>query len=175
MCVNFRQSLLTQAIVWLCVLVTAAPAAEDQPLNLRLRYQTETSPESGRYHRLTRDEVWQPRETAIIVCDMWDSHHCRRAVLREAEFAPRLNELLKVARERGVTIIHAPSDCMEFYKDHPGRLRALETPRSNNLPADIGQWCKQIPAEERGVYPVDQSAGGEDDDPEEHAAWKEEA
>ncbi len=45
------------------------------------------------------------------------------------------------------------------------------TPKSAELPAQISEWCRQIPAEERGVYPVDQSAGGEDDDPVEHAAW----
>lgn len=153
-----------------CVSAADAPAA----LALTLRYQAETSPDSGRYHTLTRDESWNPHETALIVCDMWDSHHCRRAVLRETEFAPRLNELVQAARECGVTIIHAPSDCMAFYAEHPARRRAMETPHAAEFPAEIGQWCKQIPAEEKGVYPVDQSAGGEDDDPEEHAAWAKE-
>jgi nicotinamidase-related amidase/type 1 glutamine amidotransferase len=147
------------------------PAADPAPLALQLRYQTESSPGSGCYHTLTRSEEWQPRQTAIIVCDMWDLHHCKNAVLRETEFAPRLNQVLQRARAQGVTIIHAPSDCMDFYADHPARRRAVETPKSASLPAEIGQWCRQIPAEERGVYPVDQSQGGEDDDPAEHAAW----
>src|SRR6476469_2761626 len=56
-------------------------------------------------------ETWQPGQTAIIVCDMWDSHHCLNAVRRETEMAPRLNEVLKTARQKGVLIVHAPSSC----------------------------------------------------------------
>src|SRR6188474_400899 len=56
-------------------------------------------------------ESWQPGQTAIIVCDMWDSHHCLNAVRRAAEMAPRMNEVLKAARNQGALIIHAPSGC----------------------------------------------------------------
>ena len=38
-------------------------------------------------------------------------------------------------------------------------------------PADIRSWCSRIPAEERAAYPLDQSDGGDDDDPREHAQW----
>jgi hypothetical protein len=60
---------------------------------------------------------------------------------------------------------------MDAYEGHPARLRALRTPRSKSLPKDIGSWCRRIPAEEKGKYPIDQSDGGEDDDPAEHRAW----
>ncbi len=60
---------------------------------------------------------------------------------------------------------------MDAYKDHPARLAALKTPRSKSLPKDIAAWCNRIPAEEKGIYPIDQSDGGEDDDPAEHRAW----
>ncbi len=142
-------------------------------LHLNLRYQKETGEKTGRYHRLHRKEKWQANETAIIVCDMWDLHHCYNAVQREGEFAPRLNELLKKARQQGVTIIHSPSSCMLFYKNHAARKRAMTTPKATNLPKEIGAWCYQIPAEERGTYPIDQSDGGEDDDLEEHQKWAE--
>src|SRR5262245_650946 len=69
-------------------------------------------------------ETWKPSQTAIIVCDMWDSHHCLNAVRRCVEVAPRMNEVLKKAREQGVLIIHAPSSCMDAYKHHPGRRLA---------------------------------------------------
>ncbi len=154
-----------------CLLVVSSGAAADATLQLQLRYRQETAPGSGRHHTLTRVESWDPRRTAVIVCDMWDSHHSRNAVLRATEFAPRLNALLQALRAQGVTIIHAPSDCMESYAEHPARRRAVETPRAAQLPPQIGEWCRQIPAEEQGVYPIDQSAGGEDDDPEEHARW----
>lgn len=143
-------------------------------LEVTLRYQQETSQDSGRYHRLTRQETWKPAETAIIVCDVWDLHHCQNAVLRAQEFAPRLDRVLAKAREQGVTIIHAPSGCMEHYTQHPARRRAQLVAPSPTLPDDITKWCYQIPAEEKGVYPVDQSDGGEDDEPEQHARWAEE-
>jgi len=144
-------------------------SAED--LKLDLRYQQETSKDSGRYHRLQRPENWDPAQTAIIVCDVWDYHHCLNAVRRLEEFAPRLDNLLKTARKQGVTVIHAPSDCMPAYQGHPARLRAMEVPQKSAPPAGIKNWCSKIPSEERAVYPIDQSDGGEDDDPVEHAAW----
>src|SRR5262249_26152298 len=66
-------------------------------------------------------ENWPPKNTAILVCDVWDSRHCLNAVRRCVEMAPRMNEVLKKARDQGVLIIHAPSGCMDAYKDHPGR------------------------------------------------------
>lgn len=116
-------------------------------------------------------ESWLPSCTALIVCDMWDLHHCRNAVIREGEMAPRMNEVLEKARAAGVFIIHAPSSCMAAYEGTPARERARSAPAAARLPADIGQWCKQIPEEEAAVYPIDQSDGGEDDDPDEHAKW----
>ena len=77
---------------------------------------------------------------------------------------------------RGAAPRRADHPCAErlhaAYEGHPARRRAQEAPRAANLPADIGQWCHQIPAEEQGVYPIDQSDGGEDDDPQEHAQWE---
>jgi nicotinamidase-related amidase/type 1 glutamine amidotransferase len=148
-----------------------APAAPADDLTLALRYQQETSPGSGRFHRLTRQETWNPRETALIICDVWDLHHCLIAVRRVEEFGPRLNQVVEDARRQGVTIIHAPSDCMAAYEEHPARRRAMETPKAEQLPPDITSWCSKIPSEEKGVYPIDQSDGGEDDDPQEHAEW----
>ena len=138
-------------------------------LPLRLRTRVETEPVSGVFRVIEKAETWNPRQSAIIVCDMWDLHHCLNAVRRAEEMAPRMDQVLKAARDRGVLIIHAPSSCMDAYKDHPARKRAIETPRSRDLPRDIGQWCKHIPAEEKGTYPIDQADGGEDDDPAEHA------
>ncbi|MCH8828447.1 MAG: ThuA domain-containing protein [Planctomycetes bacterium] len=147
------------------------PAAKDQRLNLALRSRTETEKGSGRFHALTRNEQWDATATAIIVCDMWDLHHCLNATRRGAEMAPRMNRLLKIVRKRGATVIHAPSGCMAAYKNHPARKRAQSIPRSENLPKEIGRWCYKIPNEEKGVYPIDQSDGGEDDGLAEHRAW----
>lgn len=146
-------------------------AEEVDGWQLRLRYQEETAEGSGRFHRLTRQERWAPEETAIIVCDVWDLHHCLNAVQRLNQFAPRLNQVLVEARRQGATIIHSPSDCMPAYENHPARTRATKTPVASNLPAEAPFWCSVIPGEEKGNYPIDQSDGGEDDDPLEHAQW----
>lgn len=119
-------------------------------------------------------EQWLPSRTAIIVCDMWDLHHCKNAVTREVEMAPRMNEVLEKARKDGVFIIHAPSSCMQPYEGTPARERAKSAPTAARLPDKIAEWCKQIPAEEMAVYPLDQTDGGEDDDAAEHAAWAKE-
>lgn len=138
---------------------------------LRLRTRMETHAGSGNFHAIQKSESWNPQQTAFIVCDMWDLHHCHNAVIRVGQLAPRMNDLLCDARQRGATIIHAPSSCMEFYNKHPARIRAMETPSAAKIPAGIEKWCDQIPAEEAGKYPIDQSDGGEDDDPQDHAQW----
>lgn len=63
--------------------------------------------------------------TAIIICDMWDNHWSRGAVERVKIMLPRMEAALCRARGLGVAIIHAPSETMAFYADHPARQRIL--------------------------------------------------
>ena len=142
-----------------------------EQFHLRLRYQKQMDGPANSFQRLVREEDWKASETAVIVCDVWDLHHCLNAVRRLEEFGPRLNDVLIEARRRGAVIVHSPSDCMKAYQDHPARSRALAVPRAGTIPEDIKNWCSRIPSEERANYPIDQSDGGEDDDPQEHAAW----
>jgi nicotinamidase-related amidase len=148
--------------------VTAGAGADETDFRLTLRSRVE---KGGAYAVTTRAEAWPAAKTAVIVCDMWDAHHCLNAVRRENEMVPRTEAFLKLARARGAFIIHAPSSCMAAYKDHPARKRAQAAPAAKNLPKGIDQWCTKIPAEDKGKYPIDQSDGGEDDDPKEHAEW----
>ena len=141
-----------------------------EPFPLRLRSRVE---DSGRSRLVETPAAWAPEKTALIVCDMWDLHHCLNAVRRGAEMAPTMDRLLKAARDRGAVVIHAPSGCVEAYQDHPARRHATETPRARSFPPRIASWCYQIPDEGRGIYPIDQSDGGEDDDPAEHRKWAE--
>lgn len=126
--------------------------------------------DKGKLLRSTKPEEWQASQTAIIVCDVWDYHHCLNAVRRLEEFAPRLDQVLKTARDRGAIVIHSPSDCMPAYVGHPARKRATQVPQTHPLPANIDAWCSRL-KQESEVYPIDQSDGGEDDDADEHAAW----
>ncbi|MEQ1825901.1 MAG: hypothetical protein ABL921_08130, partial [Pirellula sp.] len=116
--------------------------------------------------------AWKPEETAVIVCDVWDYHHSINAVRRIEEMLPRMNALLIEARKRNSIIIHSPSDCMPYYEGHPARKRAIGVAMVA-LPQGIASWCSKIPAEEYARYPIDQSDGGEDDDPAEHQQWAE--
>jgi len=171
-----RASAVGVAVLGLA-LAGAAPSTqkvgkEGGDLALVLRSRVESPGLGGAFRVVESPERWSPAKTAVIVCDMWDLHHCLNATRRGAELAPRMNGLVESLRARGVTVIHAPSSCMGAYRDHPARVRALSTPKSRNLPTEIGQWCKQIPAEEAASYPVDQREGGEDDDPAEHDRWQ---
>lgn len=67
-------------------------------------------------------------QSAIIICDMWDRHWARGAAERVAEIAPYMNEVVDMARNRGVQIVHAPSDTMETYQDTLARHRVRMAP-----------------------------------------------
>lgn len=150
------------------VLLSFSCLAAESPLTLTLQTRNAIG------LRQAVREQWLPARTAIIVCDMWDAHHCKNAVIREGEMAPRMNEVLEKARASGVLIVHAPSGCMKAYESTPARERAKSAPPADRLPDKIGEWCKQIPTEEQAVYPIDQTDGGEDDEPAAHAAWAKE-
>lgn len=97
----------------------------DEPLLLHARSQVETSAGSGRFHSLTEEVRWDPRKTAVIVCDMWNRHWCRGATERVGQMAPRMNQVLRAARGRGALVIHCPSDTMTHYQDYPQRKLAM--------------------------------------------------
>src|ERR1043165_875804 len=82
----------------------------------------------GRRGEKTETLTWKPSETAVIICDMWDTHTCAGAARRVAEMAPKLNAFVAAARKQGVLIIHAPSDVIKFYEGTPQRKRAKDAP-----------------------------------------------
>ncbi len=172
MATSIKASLIVMLTLLCGLNTTVAHAQRDFKLSLRHRIEIES--DGGHFHAIERSETWPADQTAIIVCDMWDLHHCHNAFVRVGQLAPRMNEVLKFARDQGATIVHAPSSCMDFYADHPARKRAQSVALAASVPEGIEQWCNQIPAEERGKYPIDQSDGGEDDDPEIHKKWAEE-
>lgn len=94
-----------------------------------------------------------PAESAIVICDMWDRHWSRGATERVGKMAPIMDNLIKVARDRGVHIVHAPSDTMPFYADAPARKRVLEAPAVEPPPS-----IEHADA----LLPIDDSDGGSD-------------
>jgi nicotinamidase-related amidase len=94
-------------------------------------------------------------ETALVVCDVWDNHWCRGANERLAKLLPRMNDVVKSAREKGVLIVHAPSETMDFYEGSPACGRVLGAPPAEP-PEDL--------LHEDPSLPIDASDGGCDTD-----------
>ncbi len=98
-------------------------------------------------HAVWREEIVartvQACRTAIIVCDMWDRHWSRGAAERVNAMAPRMNGVLKAARNKGALIIHAPSDTLSFYEDVPARRRMLALPPDGTARGD-GAACSTL-------------------------------
>lgn len=124
-------------------------------LTLRLRRREIVNDGAG--HSVWRDveerQRISPKRTALLLCDVWDSHWSRGAVERLEAMIPRMNVVVRNVREKGVVIIHAPSDTMDFYTDHPARKRlkgipSVELPAPSDLPDP--------------PLPIDDSDGGSD-------------
>ena len=122
-----------------CLLPSVAWAdAATWTLNERLRQETE--PGSGQFRIVEREIEWDPRKTAVVVCDMWNEHWCRGATARVAEMAPRMNRAIAAARDKGMLVIHCPSDTMKFYEGTAQRKLAQRAPRVDMKSMPSG-WC----------------------------------
>ncbi|MDR1602985.1 MAG: isochorismatase family protein [Tannerella sp.] len=155
---------IVKSLMAACVLLAASGVAAAKkkvtpvaPLRISMQQRVDSPLDEGAKIVRNRIENWKPAETAIIVCDMWDRHWCPDATARVAEFAPALDEVLTAARSRGVTIVHAPSSCMEYYKDHPGRREAGRYFSRRIAALATGD---PLPAEKDVEWPVDQSDEG---------------
>ena len=113
------------------ILVAVVPTlAFAQPLVMTARDRAVNSADIGGYEVRERSLRWDPKQTAIIICDMWDKHWCQGATRRVGEIAPAMNRTVQAARAKGIFIIHSPSSCMDAYKDSPARKRALTRTRA---------------------------------------------
>lgn len=138
--------------------VASAFAQDAAPLHLTARERLETSAASGEFREQAKTLDWNPRQTALVICDMWDTHTCPNSAARVGEMAPRVNEFAKAARARGVLIIHCPSNTMDFYKDHPGRKLAQAAPPATP-PVPLQKWC-YIDTTREAPLPIDDTDGG---------------
>ncbi|MDR1290208.1 MAG: isochorismatase family protein [Planctomycetaceae bacterium] len=111
---------------------------------------------------VNRVEDWKPSETAIIICDMWDKHWCPVATKRFDELAVALNPVIEVARNKGVLIVHSPSDCMNYYKDFAQR-KIMADCKDKNIAALISN--QKLPSESKIPFPIDASDDGCDCNP----------
>lgn len=137
----------------------------DVCIRLKMRSQVLAEDEGG--HALWQvDEVegeWNPAKTAVVVCDMWDSHWSRGATERVNTMVPAMDRMIRSARSLGMTIIHAPSETMDFYEGTPARNRVMKAPHAD-MPEKIGHADP--------VLPIDDSDGGSDTGESlSHKAW----
>jgi nicotinamidase-related amidase len=133
------------------------PAKDDLRLTMRSRTKDGTASE--------KVVNWKSSKTALIVCDMWDDHWCKSATRRVGELAGPMNDLLTAARKKGIFIIHAPSTCVDFYKDTPQRKLAKSAPFAKT-PIALAKderwgtaWC-WTDGKREGVLPIDDSDMG---------------
>jgi nicotinamidase-related amidase len=131
-------------------------------IGISLQKRIPSEVDAGAFVLVNEIQEWKGSETAIIICDMWDQHWCRGATERVAEMAPFMNGVISTARERGVLIVHAPSDCMEYYQDHPGRKLGKQY-RSRSVAQRLGEG--PLDSETGAIWPFEISGGGCDDHP----------
>src|SRR4051812_14036163 len=86
----------------------AGAPGKNGKLALTQRLRVPSAAEKDVHEVVTKKVDWDPKQTAVIVCDMWDTHHCLNAVRRVQEVAPRMNRVLEKARAMGALIVHAP-------------------------------------------------------------------
>jgi hypothetical protein len=115
--------------------ISVLKALGQSPSEYRLRERSIVQ-RGDRLERTEETTSWDAARTAVIVCDVWDYHHSVNAVRRLEEMLPSMDKLLQTARQSGSVIIHAPSDCMPQYAEHPARLRAIDAPKVD-LPAPL--------------------------------------
>ena len=134
---------------------TRAQVTAGSSSKLQLRAQTLATDANGRaeWQTVITSHTLIPKKSAIIICDMWDKHWSRGATERVAELAPRINALIRIARDRGFHIVHAPSDTMAFYANTPARQRVADA-----VPVDPPEPLYR----EEALLPIDDSDGGSD-------------
>jgi nicotinamidase-related amidase len=102
----------------------------------------------------TEKAALEEGETAVIIVDMWDRHWSKGATTRCAALAGKIDRAAGIARDRGILIVHAPSDVADFYEGTAARERALSVPLLKEYPKAAA--VKDYPC------PVDASDGGSD-------------
>jgi nicotinamidase-related amidase len=127
----------------------AFSATAQQQLDLKLRSRVEAFRGSGAWEEVQLAKTVPARETALLICDLWDHHWCSGSEKRVGLLAPKIAELVKQARAKGILIIHAPSDTMQFYEEHPARKTVLAvTPMKP--PQDLALTDQKLPIDDSG-------------------------
>ncbi|GHT95063.1 hypothetical protein FACS1894141_2980 [Spirochaetia bacterium] len=107
-------------------------------LNLSLKHQKINYKDGFRYWEIIEEKAQYPvSETAIVIVDMWDQHWSTGATRRGGVLAGKINEVAKRSREKGVLIVHAPSDTMDFYEGTEARNRLFSVQKLAAIPEPV--------------------------------------
>ncbi len=165
---TFRR-MLANALFWAAehemkrIELPVPPRRETPEGTLRLRVRTRVSESGARKEAVVEKEL-PVAQTAILICDMWEKHWCSGATERVDVLAKQMEPVLQTARAKGVQIIHAPSETLDFYADSPQRRRVLLAPRV--------QLPQEKPAPDEPPLPIDDSDGGcTSDETLQYQAW----
>jgi type 1 glutamine amidotransferase/nicotinamidase-related amidase len=166
---TFRR-LVTNSLFWTAKEEIRTPelkAPQERPqakgqLTLVLRRRREQENDNRKSKEIILKREINLEETAIVICDMWDKHWCRGATERCEQLAIKMNSVLKLAREKGIQIIHAPSSTMYFYDDWPQRRRMMLAP----IAPKVEEAVVQEPP-----LPIDASDHGCDTNDSPYSAW----
>ncbi|MBN2368239.1 isochorismatase family protein [Candidatus Woesearchaeota archaeon] len=155
------------AIVVLLIVIAINALPEQKNIELKAKTIESTDNTSK---TILKDVSLPVEKTAIIVVDMWDTHRCRTSFERTKELAKKIDYILKIARLKGIQIIHAPSDTMDYYRDYEQResmfsyrfdgYRDIEIPKPRLIegscdgPSD-GNWPPKKQISSITIFPED--------------------
>ncbi len=149
---------------WVAWVILSLASTQAATVDLHTRSRVPSTQDTNQFSIVDKTVRWDFSRTAVVVCDMWDKHHCPDATERVGELVPHMNEVIKAARKRGALIIHCPSDTMDFYKEHPGRKLAQSAPKVETK-VPLEGWCS-LKGSKEPPLPIDDSDGGCDGCPE---------
>ena len=153
-----RSTLFSLPTIAMSFCLLSQAAAGGEMLELKTRYRIESEKGSGDFKTVDANVKWDADKTAVVICDMWAKHWCRGASQRGAEIAPRMNEVVTAARDKGALIIHCPSGGLDHYKDTPMRKLAQSAPKvETKIP--LQSWCN-LDDEHEAALPIDDRDGG---------------
>ena len=78
-------------LIWLTAnLLSCIPAGaeEHSSLTLHTRRREPIAGSTNEWKVTEKPVQWDPKQTALIICDMWDKHWCQDATERVGEMAP---------------------------------------------------------------------------------------
>ena len=131
----------------LLALVPVCLSAADITIDLRSR--VEAFKGTTEWQEVHLPKTLAVEKTAVIVCDMWDKHWCSGATGRVNGLVRKMDPFLEAARAKGIQIIHAPSETMDFYRDTPQRQRMLALPKVD-LPTPLALADPALPIDDKG-------------------------